>query len=211
MPAPIRPSEICALVPSGTSSLCDRMLKVFLQLPRKFCDLASYLFNEDGTLTEAFIREVAVLPVGMIVPQATTVVPNGWLLCDGREVSRATYPQLFAALGTTYGNGDGSTSFNLPDYRGRFLLGKSSTRSIGDTGGEETHLLTGAESGTSAHTHTVSQIRWSATHGFDNSAGGGDGITDAFTPVTDPSVAADALVPHATMPPFAVVCWIIKY
>lgn len=211
MPSPVKPSEICALVPSSTSTLCQRIQDVFLKLPAKLCQFFTWALNSDGSLSDAFIREVAVLPVGIVVWQPTTVIPNGWLLCDGREVDRDTYPQLLAAIGTTFGAGDGSTTFNLPDLRGRFLMGKNSTRSIGDTGGEETHLLTGAESGTSAHTHGISQIRWSNTHGFDNSNGSGDGTTDQFTPVTDASVAADALVPHNTLPPFVIGVFIIRY
>jgi phage-related tail fiber protein len=65
----------------------------------------------------------AVVPAGTVTAFAGPVAPSGWLLCDGSVVSRATYANLFAAVGTTSGNGDGATTFNLPDYRGRFLRG----------------------------------------------------------------------------------------
>lgn len=62
-------------------------------------------------------------PSGAVSAFAGTTAPTGWLLCDGSAVSRTTYSVLFAAIGTSCGSGDGSTTFNLPDYRGRFLRG----------------------------------------------------------------------------------------
>lgn len=63
------------------------------------------------------------IPAGMIAPYAVTSAPSGWLLCDGAAVSRTTYSTLFAAISTTYGTGDGSTTFNVPDLRGRMIAG----------------------------------------------------------------------------------------
>lgn len=63
------------------------------------------------------------IPAGVVFPFAGTVAPYGYLLCNGDPVSIAEYPQLFLAIGTSHGIGDGSTTFNLPDYRGRFLRG----------------------------------------------------------------------------------------
>jgi microcystin-dependent protein len=60
------------------------------------------------------------LPAGTLIDYAGTVEPSGWLLCDGRAVSRTDYASLFAAIGTAYGTGNGSTTFNIPDFRGRF-------------------------------------------------------------------------------------------
>jgi phage-related tail fiber protein len=62
-------------------------------------------------------------PPGTVVAFAGPVVPGGWLLCDGTAVSRTTYANLFSAIGTVSGSGDGASTFNLPDYRGRFLRG----------------------------------------------------------------------------------------
>jgi microcystin-dependent protein len=74
----------------------------------------------------------------------------GWLLCNGTAVSRTTYPALFAAIGIAYGAGDGSTTFALPDYRGRTIVGAGAgsgllARAVGETGGEENHTLAIAE------------------------------------------------------------------
>ena len=65
----------------------------------------------------------SVIPAGTIAPFGGGTVPAGWLLCDGSTVSRTTYANLFLAVGTVHGQGDGATTFHLPDYRGRFLRG----------------------------------------------------------------------------------------
>ena len=76
------------------------------------------------------------LPIGSVVEWTGTQTPQGWLLCDGREVSRTTYSELFAAIGTVWGAGDGSTSFNIPDYRDKFVLGAGGNVDLAETGGE---------------------------------------------------------------------------
>ena len=70
-------------------------------------------------------------PAGVIIPFAGTSVPTGYLLCNGAAVSRTDYANLFAAIGTLYGAGNGSTTFNLPDARDRVLQGASGTHSVG--------------------------------------------------------------------------------
>jgi hypothetical protein len=64
---------------------------------------------------------IGTLPAGMVMYFANTTVPQGWFQCNGAAILRANYPELFAAIGTTYGTGNGSTTFNLPDFRGQFL------------------------------------------------------------------------------------------
>lgn len=89
------------------------------------------------------------LPIGGIIAFASDTIPNGWLLCDGRAVSRTEYAELFKAIGTEHGSGDGSTTFNLPNPKGRTLVGKDSTdtdfNELGKRGGEKTHTLTVSE------------------------------------------------------------------
>lgn len=94
-------------------------------------------------------------PAGIIMPFAGTVAPEGYLFCDGSDVSRTTYATLFGVIGTTFGAGDGSTTFNVPDLSGRVPLGVSSTHLLGSTGGSETVTLT--ESELPAHVHQVPQ------------------------------------------------------
>lgn len=112
------------------------------------------------------------LPAGSLLPYAGSSAPSGFVLCYGQELNRTTYATLFGVIGTTYGTGDGSTTFNVPDLRGRAVAGQddmggsSADRltgqsggvdgdTLGATGGAETHTLSGAESGTSAHSHTL--------------------------------------------------------
>lgn len=130
-------------------------------------DLATRLavgIDSNGILTSA--------QPGDMKMSAVSVVPSGWLLCDGSAVSRSTYAALYAAISTTYGAGDGSTTFNVPDMRGRVPLGVGIGTGGGSSGtgapaggsaltavalgtwkGEETHLLTGQESGIAQHNH----------------------------------------------------------
>ena len=75
-----------------------------------------------------------VIPVGTVIAFAGTTVPNGWLLCDGSAVDRTAYSRLFSAIGTAHGNGNGSSTFHIPDYRGQFLRGHMSTISVTGSG-----------------------------------------------------------------------------
>jgi microcystin-dependent protein len=86
------------------------------------------------------------LPLGAMIPFPGGTIPDNYLLCDGSAVSRTTYALLFNVIGTTYGPGDGSTTFNLPDMRSRTLVGvdtrDSDLNAVGKTYGEKTHTLT---------------------------------------------------------------------
>ena len=99
-------------------------------------------------------------PAGIVLPFAGSTAPQGYLLCDGSAVSRTDYSDLFAAIGTVYGAGDGATTFNVPDLSGRVVLGVSQSHALGTTGGEATHVLTEQE--LPAHSHTV------PAHGHNN-------------------------------------------
>lgn len=84
-------------------------------------------------------------PIGTITAYGGSTAPSGWLLCDGSEVSRVEYSLLFDAIGTAYGDGDGSTTFNLPSMAGRAAIGSSASHVLGTAGGEEAHALTASE------------------------------------------------------------------
>lgn len=101
-------------------------------------------------------------PAGSIVWSAAASPPDGALAMDGAAVSRATYARLFAAIGTTYGAGDGSTTFNLPNIAGRVIVAQSSDTefaALGQVGGTKTHTLTSGQipnlsaASAGAHTH----------------------------------------------------------
>lgn len=118
--------------------------------------------------------------VGSIIGWPSATPPQGWLVCDGSPQSRTTYAQLFAVIGTLYGIGDGSTTFNLPDLQGRVIVGSgdgatTSIRTIAQTGGEETHQLVTAElashghaiaTGQFSHGHSIATGQFSHTHGL---------------------------------------------
>ena len=78
----------------------------------------------NGAVTAAKMAEDAKIPVGAILDFAGTTPPDGWLLCGGQNVSRTTYALLFACIGTTWGAGDGTSTFAIPDLRGFVVAGK---------------------------------------------------------------------------------------
>lgn len=100
-----------------------------------------------------------IMPAGTVVQTARSTAPTGWLLCQGQTISRATYSVLFAAIGTIYGAGDGSTTFTLPNMSGRSVIGSGTApsgngvtaKTLGGTGGDETVVLTEVQ--IPSHTH----------------------------------------------------------
>jgi microcystin-dependent protein len=156
-----------------------------------------------------------IVPIGTIVDYAGSTEPNGWLFCYGQAVSRTTYADLFTALSTTYGVGDGSTTFNLPDCRGRVVAGQddmggsSANRltnqsgglngdTLGAVGGSETHTLSTAES--AAHTHTGTTASDGAhTHTTGSQAGqqaGGGVATNQNFQAASPGIATSSNGAH---------------
>lgn len=91
-----------------------------------------YMDEEYAGDNEAYFQ---TCPIGKIDMFAGVSAPSGWLLCDGSTISRSVYSELFEVIGTIYGDGDGETTFNLPDMRGRMPIGSDSTYELGDSGG----------------------------------------------------------------------------
>lgn len=110
---------------------------------------------------------------------------RNWLLLNGQAVSRTTWSKLFAMWGTTYGAGDGSTTFNLPDVRDAFLIGASATKALGTTGGSNSKTITSANLPT--HTHAIDHDHAA----FDTAAGGSHNhtINESHATGTGSSVA----------------------
>lgn len=117
----------------------------------------------DDIDAELKIAQDGITPIGLIAPYAGTAAPSRWILCYGQAISRVTYASLFAITGTTYGSGDGSTTFNLPDLRGRVVAGQddmggsSANRLTNQSGGIEGDTL-GATGGAETHTLTEAQM-----------------------------------------------------
>ena len=183
--------------------------------------------NFTGSLFQNSSPYSVALPPGFIIQYAASSAPSGWLLCDGSAVSRTTYSALFAIISTSYGSGNGSTTFNVPDLRGRVPVGFGqgsglTNRSIANTGGAETHTLTTSEM--PSHSHSVydpghshampgNYLRWA---GGDRTAGGGGDFGGKFGDYTGSSGTGISLYnaggggSHNNMQPFVVVNFVIK-
>lgn len=105
--------------------------------------------SEDGTLNATGGSGGTVsdtLPIGSVVKWFSRTIPDNWLVCNGQAISRTEYAELFAVIGTKYGSGDGSTTFNLPNIKGKTTVGldidDTDFNELGKTGGEKTHTLT---------------------------------------------------------------------
>lgn len=163
------------------------------------------------------------VPTGSITAYGSSSAPTGWLVCDGSAVSRSTYSGLFNIIGTSYGSGDGSTTFNLPDLVGRVPVGLdsggsrvSSNNTIGDSSGDETHTLSKSElpatglnsSSGSGFVVTPSGV---ASNAVDSTGTGATafsgGITLSKNARTENMGSGDA---HNNMQPYQIVQYIIK-
>lgn len=160
---------------------------------------------------------------GFIIDYAGAVAPDGWLLCNGAAVSRTTYPALYAAIGTTWGVGDGVTTFNLPDLRGRCTAAAGTgdgltERTLGeDDIGEEDHVLVTGE--IPAHTHGAVGNHSHTFSGYSSNVDSGNSfVRIAATAVTEyfnyagthshDQVGLD--VPHNNMQPSVALNKIIR-
>lgn len=143
------------------------------------------------------------IPPGVIMQYGAAVAPTGWLLCDGSAVSRTTNAALFAIIGTTYGIGDGSTTFNVPNFQDRGAIMASSSPALGQVGGESAHTMTIGE--LVPHSHTFQLIGTANTSGgsiarSSNQAVNATGNTDN----------AGGGAPFNVRDPYLVVMFIIK-
>jgi microcystin-dependent protein len=171
--------------------------------------------------TMGITGEVKIWPV--------STIPAGWLLCDGSAVSRSTYSALFAILSTTYGVGDGSTTFNLPNAKGRSIVGYDSSQTefdaLGETGGAKTVTLTTAEMPVhthvqNAHSHTMQGTGGSGaltdSTGITNYNVSGTTTTYGFKtnqpgPQTAVNQNAGSGGAHNNLSPYLTMNYIIKY
>jgi microcystin-dependent protein len=99
------------------------------------------------------------IPTATIVPWSSASVPTGFLECNGQAVSRSTYADLFAIVSTTYGTGDGASTFNVPNLADNVAVGKSNNKALASTGGANTVTSTGNVAGSTAnHTLTTAEL-----------------------------------------------------
>lgn len=161
---------------------------------------------------ETFINGLGVsFKPGMLLDYAGGTVPSGWLPCDGAAISRVDYAALFAAIGTTWGVGDGTTTFNVPNLQRRVTLGSGGSATspnfagttVGSFGGEEVHTQTIPE--LAAHTHTYDRLTL-PVGGV--SFAGGAGYGETYVPTASTSVGSSTAMNNMQLG--AVVTKIIK-
>lgn len=153
------------------------------------------------------------VPTGTVVQFAGDTAPNGWLICDGSAISREIYANLFELIGSTFGGGDGTTTFNIPNLKGKIPVGLNSDDSdfniLGKAGGEKMHILTSDEMPSHNHRQTVTASRtgsgstyvsWNANNLFGN--------TDTAARNTLNTGGGKA---HNNLQPYITLNYIIKY
>lgn len=165
----------------------------------------------------------AILPVGIMIPISHGSYPTGWLVCAGQAVSRTTYAALFAVINTAYGTGDGSTTFNLPDLRGRMAMGLDNmggvsanrvTAAAADgvglafAGGAENHTLSVAEMPSHSHPYQTGNGTPESRQVPTPGPNAGVGIDSSGTNFIKATGGGGA---HNNMPPYLSVVYIIKY
>lgn len=137
-------------------------------------------------------------------------IPSGWLLCDGRAVMRAAFPALFAAIGTTYGVGDGTTTFNLPNGKGRVIVGQDTAQVefdvVGEVGGAKTHTLTVAQMPAHAHAQSVTAPQGGGASRHDWN---GDAASSAYPQGVNTGDTGGGQA-HNNLQPYLVQNWIIS-
>jgi microcystin-dependent protein len=163
--------------------------------------------SEDGAKLDTIEEYAGRMAEGTILMYAGSLAPPGWLLCNGAEVSRTTYANLFAVIGTTFGAGDGSTTFILPDLRGRSPIGMGqgtglSNRVLGADGGAEKHKLTISEM--PAHSHSYKRPYVTENEGQEEF----DAWNKAMGTYSTGNTGGNQS--HNNMHPFLVVNYIIK-
>lgn len=171
--------------------------------------------QNDGTIDGDFLGGVAP-PVGSLTAYASTTAPTGWLLANGQAVSRTTYADLFEILGTSYGSGDGSSTFNLPDVTGKSIVMASSTQTtasglsrdtLGDIGTTTTHTQTIAEMPSHDHDITVESNVGTGNNGIQY------GNLDEAPNETDTTAvqATGSGTAFNILDPYIILNYIIKY
>jgi microcystin-dependent protein len=184
---------------------------------------------DDGSAIQAF-DSFNQTPSGVVSAYAGTSAPSGYLMCDGSAVSRATYAALFAVIGETHGQGDNATTFNVPDYRGRFLRGVDGGAAVDPDAASRTAMATGGNTGDNVgsvqsdatakngltitdpgHAHTVPRNTVSDSGSFMIVTAGG-ATTSTATPPTNSNTTGITLDngDNETRPVNAYVHYIIK-
>lgn len=184
----------------------------FQNLPSTTTPINATNLNQLQTNVENAIKESD--PVGTIKMFAGSTAPTGYLICDGSAKSRTTYSELFSTIGTTYGSGNGSTTFNIPNLKGKVVVGLNSSDTdfdtLGETGGEKTHTLTTTEMPSHSH-QNPHYVVGSNAPGYGNwEQNIGSGSSNAYL-ASAYSLETGGGQAHNNLQPYIVLNYIIKY
>jgi microcystin-dependent protein len=141
------------------------------------------------------------IPTGTITPWSQATPPSGFLECDGSAVSRSTYAALFAIISDTYGAGDGSTTFNVPDLTDKVAVHKSNNKAFASTAGANTVTPTGNVAGSTANATLSTAQLASHSHTIQGRAFGGSNVPfqiNAFGPSSQPESNAPTININST-------------
>jgi len=151
------------------------------------------------------------IPIGTIMAFGGISVPTGWLLCDGTQVSRTTYSGLFSVIGTSFGSGNGSSTFHLPDLRGRFLRGVDGSAGNDPDKSTRTAMNSGGNTGNNVGSIQSDELK-SHSHGLnvnrDGNTGAGGGLSSGALYIVNSTNASGG---SETRPKNANVFFIIKF
>ncbi len=208
MPSPITSEDFESAIPSANADFCTRFTNL-LNVPADLAALVGYMFNSDGTPTVEFQAAIAAYtnPTGSLLWAATPNVGAGYLECNGQEVSRTTYADLYNAIGTRYGDGDGTATFTLPDFRGRSPMGAGqgaglTNRDINTVSlGEERHTMT--EDELVSHTH-----EWNGPLSRTDDRGSGSDVAWRQTAVEETEATGGGQPFNIIQPSFIAYCFI---
>lgn len=184
----------------------------FQNLPSTTTPINATNLNQLQTNIENAIKESD--PVGTIKMFAGSTAPTGYLICDGSAKSRTTYSELFSTIGTTYGSGNGSTTFNIPNLKGKVAVGLDSNDTafdlLGETGGEKTHTLTVDEMPNHSHKNEHYVVGANALNysDWETNVANGNGDSYKATAYTNSEGGSQ---PHNNLQPYIVLNYIIKY
>ena len=169
-------------ISGAVASKADKASPTFTGTPAAPTASSGTSTTQIATTAFAMGAAALVMPSGAMLQWPTATAPSGFLLCTGAAVSRTIYAALFAVIGTTFGAGDGTTTFNLPDFDNRFAVGAGDLYSVGATGGSKDAVVV-------SHTHTATASEH--THKV-NSNTGADSIARGIAPGSGYSVAGVA-------------------
>lgn len=214
MPSPITSADFDITV--FGSDICERLRKL-LEINNTLKTFFEWFLSADGSEVsaefKAMIQDIAT-PTGALIWRPVSAVPAGYLVANGQAVDRTTYANLYAVYQDTFGAGNGTTTFNLPNMQSRFALGTGAAGlyPVASTGGTEGHELTAAE--LPAHTHGMptdslairTTLDQNTVGDADNaSPGGGGGLVGRAT-----FVSVGSGQEHNNMPPYMSGLWLVK-